>query len=177
MTSSEDQDAKKSTSAEGGGAGVVRVRGDEDGSCDFCPEAKRAETKGSEELSVEEARKMIARNSEKLTEMEKEMHKLRHLISEREKELACHMVLSNLLDEMTQSANSTASVLKEIVSILPPAMQYPDICAARIVLSSSTYSSRDWDWNSPWRISSEIRCNYPEPRQVGTVEIAFLIHV
>ena len=31
-----------------------------------------------------------------------------------------------------------------------------------------------YSWNSPWKISAEIRCTYPEPRQVGTVEIAYV---
>lgn len=106
--------------------------------------AKRAETAGADET-----RQLIARNSQRLAEMESEMQSLRHRISEREKELACHMLLSNLLDEITQSSQHTASVLNEVVSILPPAMQYPDICAARIVLHSATYSSPNWKSVAP----------------------------
>jgi len=139
----------------------------------FQPEAKRTELNSSESFSAEEARQMIARNSERLALMEKEMNRLRHRISEREKELACHMLLSNLLDEITQASQNTTTILNEVVSILPPAMQYPDICAARIVLNSKTYSSPHWK-DTPWKISAEIRCTYPEMRQVGTVEIAYI---
>lgn len=124
----------------GGARAVVRAREDTSAP-ETAPEtpAKRAEMAGADET-----RQMIARNSLRLAEMESEMQSLRHRISEREKELACHMLLSNLLDEITQSSQHTASVLNEVVSILPPAMQYPDICAARIVLHSATYSSPNW---------------------------------
>lgn len=117
--------------------GVVRAREEDDASSETPP--KRAET-----ADADEKRQMIARNSQRLAEMESEMQDLRHRISEREKELACHMLLSSLLDEITQSSQHTASILNEVVSILPPAMQYPDICAARIVLQSATYSSPNW---------------------------------
>ena len=47
-------------------------------------------------------------------------------------------------------------MLRDIVELLPPAWQYPEITTARIVLEDNVYDSHDFA-EGPLRISSELR--------------------
>lgn len=73
-------------------------------------------------------RNTIKANVQKISEMETELSKLRGSIVEREKELACHMLLSHILDNSTQTVvastidnSHTWRALSEIIALLPPA--------------------------------------------------------
>lgn len=76
----------------------------------------------------EVVRNTIRANAQRISEMEMELGRLRSSIVEREKELACHMLLSHLLDNPSTNAaaatvdhSNTWKALNEILALLPPA--------------------------------------------------------
>lgn len=129
----------------------------------------------SKEPLAEEVKKRIQENEAQLARMESEVSSLRFRIAEREKELACHMILSNLLDELTLSSCATSSVLSSVVSILPPAFQYPGITAARIVTNTSAVFATPNFRQTPWTLTVDIATTFPsEKRVVGRLEVVYL---
>lgn len=79
-----------------------------------------------------------------------EQQRLRHLFGERVKELtALHRAVRLLQD----SATPVAEVLNQIVSLIPPAWQYPEITAARITVDSVVVTTPDFV-ESPWKQSA-----------------------
>jgi DNA-binding CsgD family transcriptional regulator len=61
-------------------------------------------------------------------------------------------------------------MLRNLVNILPPSWQYPEITCARIIFNGETYKSRGFKVTK-WRQSSQISM-YNEP--VGEVEVLYL---
>ena len=124
-------------------------------------------------LPGETLNEALERSTKKLRLMEQQMAELRRRHSEREKELACHILLSNLLDEITRSSRNTCRTLKEVAENLPPAMQFPDICAAKIVFPTALFTTKGWREDSPWRITRPLRCRYPTERIVGSIDVCY----
>jgi signal transduction histidine kinase len=81
-----------------------------------------------------------------------EQRRLRHLFGERVKELtALHRTVRLLQD----SAKPIEEVLSEIVALLPPAWQYPEITVARItfdgmVFTTPTFVESPWKQTASW---------------------------
>lgn len=76
-----------------------------------------------------------------------EQKRLRHLFGERVKELtALHRAVRLLQD----SARSIEEVLSEIVALLPPAWQYPEIAIARITFDGMVFTTPSFV-ESPWK--------------------------
>ena len=64
-----------------------------------------------------------------------------HLLNERVKELSTIYMANNiLLDE----SKNIADVFNEIVNLLPPGWQYPDVCAGRIVFDGNEYTTLNY---------------------------------
>jgi len=79
-----------------------------------------------------------------------EQQRLRHLFGERVKELtALHRAVRLLQD----SAKPVDEVLNQIVSLIPPAWQYPEITAARITVDTVVVTTPDFV-ESPWKQSA-----------------------
>eukprot|EP00727_Mastigamoeba_balamuthi_P006373 m51a1_g2356 putative signaling protein (352) ;mRNA; f:604389-605578 len=138
-------------------------------------------------VTEDEVESAIARNEGEIGRLEMELTGLRSRICEREKELACHMLLSNMLDEFTMTSTATQSVMQEVANILPPAWQWPEVCCARVTLfcwgegpasadgekvctSRSTETFRE----TQWRLASDVYASFPDRRRVGTVEVFYL---
>jgi hypothetical protein len=107
--------------------------------------------------------------------MEVEMASLRSRITEREKELSCHMLLSNLLDELTLSSSAVSSVLENVIAILPPAMRFPEVAAARITTTSSAAFQTPNYRETPWVLAADVYTAFPADRRiVGRLEVVYL---
>ncbi|MDQ6733364.1 MAG: sensor histidine kinase [Nitrospirota bacterium] len=90
-----------------------------------------------------------------------------HNLQERIKELtALHKAVRVVQD----SAKSSPEVLQDIVGLLPPAWQYPEITAARILFSGSEYVTPNFR-TTPWVQSAPIKTT---AGQNGTIEVVYL---
>ena len=88
-------------------------------------------------------------------------------LRERIKELNCLYGISLLAERYGDSIDD---LLRNLVNILPPSWQYPDITCARIVFKGKTYKSRGFKVTK-WRQSSRILM-YNEP--MGEVEVLYM---
>jgi DNA-binding CsgD family transcriptional regulator len=93
--------------------------------------------------------------------------KIEIALRERIKELNCLYGISLLAERYSDSIDD---LLRNLVNILPPSWQYPEITCARIVFKGKTYKSRGFKVTK-WRQSSQILM-YNEP--VGDVEVLYL---
>jgi len=92
--------------------------------------------------------------------------RLRHLFGERVKELtALHRTVRLLQD----SAKPVEEVLKQIVALLPPAWQYPDIAVARIefggvMVTTPGFARSAWSQTASWVTADGVK---------GTIEVVY----
>ena len=87
-------------------------------------------------------------------------------LTERVKELTCMYRIAQIAAESTLSLDDT---LQEIVELLPPAWQYPNITTARIVLAERTFRSRRFEVG-PHRLSADV---HVQGTQRGRVEVFY----
>lgn len=123
--------------------------------------------------------KLIRKNGkvEKLAEMKlriarmekenREYRRLKHDLAERVKELRCLYGISKLFEKPYAGIGE---VFAQVVMLLPPAWQYPDITKARIVFKDREYKTRGFG-TSPWRQSADIKVG---GRIEGCVEVYYL---
>jgi len=90
-----------------------------------------------------------------------------HELDERVKELDCLYGISRLA---RQEGLSLEQILIGAVDLLPPAMQYPEIAYARIVLDGQEFKTEDFR-ETPWQQSSAI---VVQGEQAGRVEVGYL---
>lgn len=90
-----------------------------------------------------------------------------HELHERTKELACLYSVSRILERKHVSPDET---LREVVKILPPSWQYPEITCGRIVFEEREFTTRAFR-ETPWRMASDILLN---GRPCGRVEVFYL---
>ena len=93
--------------------------------------------------------------------------KLEIALRERIKELNCLYGISLLSERYSDSIDD---LLRNLVNILPPSWQYPEITCARIIFNGKTYKSRGFKVTK-WRQSSQVPM-YNE--LVGEVEVLYL---
>jgi len=98
---------------------------------------------------------------------ETDFAKIEIALRERIKELNCLYGISLLAERYGDSIDD---LLRNLVNILPPSWQYPDITCARIVFKGKTYKSRGFKVTK-WRQSSRILM-YNEP--MGEVEVLYM---
>jgi len=93
--------------------------------------------------------------------------KLEIALRERIKELNCLYGISLLSERYSDSIDD---LLRNLINILPPSWQYPEITCARIIFNGKTYKSRGFKVTK-WRQSAQIPM-YNE--LVGEVEVLYL---
>ncbi|UCE26688.1 MAG: PAS domain-containing sensor histidine kinase [Candidatus Coatesbacteria bacterium] len=76
-------------------------------------------------------------------------------LRERVKEMTC---LYGIAKIASQETLSTGQILKKIVDLFPPAMQYPEITEGRIVLYGVPYTTEGFE-ESPYKLSADITVN------------------
>src|SRR3569832_747931 len=90
-----------------------------------------------------------------------------HNLQERIKELT---VLHKAVRVVQDSAKSSPEVLQDIVGLLPPAWQYPEVTAARITFGEREYLTPNFR-TTPWVQSAPINTTVG---QNGAIEVVYL---
>jgi signal transduction histidine kinase len=98
---------------------------------------------------------------------ELKLQTLGHNLSERVKELNCLYGISRLFEHDNISADE---ILREAVSLIPPAWQYPGITCARIKLEDREFKTANF-CETAWRQAQNITVN---GKQFGIIEIFYL---
>jgi DNA-binding CsgD family transcriptional regulator len=93
--------------------------------------------------------------------------RVRHFLHERIKELTA---LYKALRVVQDSARSSSEVVQGIVGLLPPAWQYPEITAARILFGGREFVTPNFR-ATPWVQSAPINTT---AGQSGTIELVYL---
>ena len=93
--------------------------------------------------------------------------KAEHDIRERVKELQCLYSISRVLEKPELSLDE---ILQEIVNLIPPSMQYPEITCARILLRDKTFATSNC-MPAEGILSSDIKVR---GTKAGAVEICYL---
>ncbi|KAH3762231.1 hypothetical protein Pelo_5930 [Pelomyxa schiedti] len=129
--------------------------------------------------STDVVRDIIRSNENRIQSLENELNRVRSSIVEREKELACHMLLSHLLDTCQPVMQNCGTVetwksLSEILALLPPAWQYPEVCCARLSWNGTTITTENFK-QSPWFQSSDIVTYSPDcvKQKSGSIEVFY----
>ena len=99
--------------------------------------------------------------------MEEDSRRLLHTLEERVKELTA---LHRAVRLMQDSTRPPADVLNDIVALLPPAWQYPEVAAARILLDGAAFATPNFS-ESRWKQSAALPTS-GEPR--GVIEVVYL---
>jgi PAS domain S-box-containing protein len=98
---------------------------------------------------------------------EEQQRRLLHNVGERVKELtALHRAVRLLQD----SAKPPSEVFTQIVALLPPAWQYPEIAAARIVSDSMEYTTPNFS-DTQWKQSADVVTSQGKQ---GVIEVVYL---
>ena len=87
-------------------------------------------------------------------------------LKERAKELSC---LYQVQETLNNPENSIEDICNSLVQVIPPGWQYPDICKAKIILHSVTYTSNDF-LETDWVLSSDIRV---QNEVVGCIKVYY----
>jgi signal transduction histidine kinase len=87
-------------------------------------------------------------------------------LGERVKEMTC---LYGIAEVGSRPGISAEEVFREIVRLLPPAMQYPDITVGKIVIDGVVYTTEEGE-DAPYKLSTDIVVN-SENR--GIVEVQY----
>lgn len=98
---------------------------------------------------------------------ESDPEKLEAALTERIKELNCMYGMAQLAERHSDSLDE---FLRDLVEIIPPSWQYPEITCARITFRGEVYKSMGFS-TSPWRQSALIEI-YSE--HAGEVEVFYL---
>lgn len=104
-----------------------------------------------------------------ITEIKRTEHALlekTHELGERIKELNCLYNLSKLREEVGDSLKET---LKKMVSIIPPAWQYPEITCARLTLEDQEYKTKNFK-ETAWKQTSDIVVH---ASSIGSLEVYY----
>lgn len=88
-------------------------------------------------------------------------------LRERMKELNCLQLVSNIL---FRSGYDVKTALSQLLDVIPPAFQFPDITTVNIILRDQIFQNYNFTETS-WRLSTPILSNSME---VGRIEIAYL---
>lgn len=102
-----------------------------------------------------------------LKKAEEEKEKARYQLNERVKELTTLYQSGQILQTETKSVEE---VLKEIVAILPPGWQYPEITAARITLGKKEFATSNFA-EGPHKQSAEF---VAPDGEAGKIEVVYL---
>lgn len=103
-------------------------------------------TKTKEELqydlqALQQKFEHLQENHAKRAEQENRLQKLTNDLSERLKELHCLHAIAKIRETPNKSLDN---VLEEILELIPPAFQYPEIASAQLVFSEQQHATRNF---------------------------------
>jgi len=90
-----------------------------------------------------------------------------HNLRERVKELSCLYGIVSIADKLSASINE---LYQDIVSLLPPSWQYPEITCARITINGNKFETENYQ-DTQWKQSSDIMIY---ENKEGIVEVCYL---
>jgi len=96
-----------------------------------------------------------------------EMALVSHRLRARIKELNCLYDISKSRDAADFSLDA---VLQAVVDFIPPAIQYPEITCARLILGGYEVKTKNFK-DTRWKLSREIMVNN---KWIGTLEVCYL---
>jgi hypothetical protein len=121
--------------------------------------------------TLSENNRSLARQAEELAELNRSLDQKvaerTYDLGERVKELNCLYGISRI------SANEDASleeILQKTVDLIPPALRYPEVAGARIVLEDQVFQTRNFKLTA-WTRSSKI---IVYGSQLGTLDVCYL---
>ena len=98
--------------------------------------------------------------------IEKEKEKIFRNLGERVKELSC---LYRINEIMKSESASLEDILKEIVELVPPAFQYPEICSCFIVCQGETYATENFK-KTECMLEADITVNN---KKIGNILVSY----
>jgi len=124
-------------------------------------EARESLQKANEELEYR-----IRQRTEELERTNCDLERRTYDLNERIKELNCLYIVSHLL---TEEVVPLAAVLKEVVGVIPSALQFPEIAGARIVLNGLEVKTENFR-DTQWKLRRPIRIQGGDQ---GTIEVVY----
>src|SRR5512138_2287330 len=97
-----------------------------------------------------------------------QIEKILSTLQERAKELNCLYKVEELLNN---TERDTDYIYSSIVRVLPPGLQYTDICVAKLSINEKVFSSPDFK-ETPWSLQAEI---IVQGSVVGTLKVYYLV--
>ncbi|RLC41977.1 MAG: pyruvate, phosphate dikinase [Candidatus Coatesbacteria bacterium] len=101
-----------------------------------------------------------------MNEKDKKKDDLLFILREREKELNCIYRIEEILSKPEAELDE---ICKNIVKVIPPGWQYPDVCVVRITLYGSTYESENFE-QTPWVLGEDI---VVQDRVIGNISVYY----
>jgi len=98
---------------------------------------------------------------------EEALKKHAHDLNERVKELNCLYEVSRLMEKTDKSWSES---LKEVVDLIPPAWQYPDVTCARVIFEEREFMTDNFN-ETMWKQSVDITVS---GEKAGVVEVFYL---
>jgi len=109
---------------------------------------------------------VVSRDITERKKAEKDKDRILHNFDERVKELSCLYGI----DEIVKRENAAVEdILKEVVRLIPPSWQYPEIAGSRITFEGTEYKTRIFK-KTKWMQKADIIVN---DKKVGTVEVCY----
>jgi len=96
----------------------------------------------------------------------KQIDKVLEDLNERAKELTCLYAIEELLNKPEYDLES---IYEEIILAIPPGLQYPEFCQARIIIDDKAYCSPNFR-ESEWVLSSEIKI---QDKVIGSISVYY----
>jgi PAS domain S-box-containing protein len=90
-----------------------------------------------------------------------------HILAQRTKQLDC---LYRIAEVLAKPGISLPEILQGIVELLPPAFQYPDITATRLIFDNETYTAGNFH-ETTWKHTENIMV---QGERVGSLEVCYL---
>ena len=101
-------------------------------------------------------------------QVERDLRERRHQLGERVKELNCLYGISALVEK---SGTTLPEVLQGTVDLIPPAWQFPDITAARVLLQGQEFKTADFPETAVWLQAADISIH---GQRRGVVQVCYL---
>jgi len=109
-------------------------------------------------------------HTEDITErkqVEEEVRERTYALNQRVKELNCLYFIGHCID---QQGVSLEEILHEVVELIPPAFQYPEIACARITIGYQVFTTDNFE-ETIWKLASNI---VVDGNRTGILEVCYL---
>jgi nitrate/nitrite-specific signal transduction histidine kinase len=111
--------------------------------------------------------KQVDDDVNKRNQIEQELQKKTLDLNERVKELNCLYSISKVSEKQNLSLDQT---LQEIIYLIPPAWQFPEITCAQLILDNQIYRTNNHQ-ETGWKQTADILVH---GKRAGTLEVCYL---